>query len=298
MNLFSKKMVFAFSFSLTYSLFSFAAGDSYTDVFPAGFLSKYVLQPDGQILNVGDKSIVQEVFNNSKIDGSLEWSVKSIECPQNKAFKCVGIYTQKDSKIVGSKMNPLASALSNSGFTMLKINPENGEQNSVVKCTSKFTQNTTRDEAKIANCVEYSKANCQKWVDFVSQNRAEVSKVIEQVEECTAVMKSVDKINVNLRNIFQGEIKQSEKDISLAYDNAAHPDRWVGVGTKTEFTQDKLSPHVSSYMDMFTRSKDCNNFAELFVKKFPGTAPYRQVSSETGSGSRQGGKTPKGSGKR
>lgn len=276
-HLSKKALVFALVSS--YSIFSFAGSYFVDSIFPSGFYANYILLPNGAIVKASDKSKAMEVFNNKK-DGSLDWSVNSMPCAQNKSFQCVGVYIAEDTKVQGNQMNPFADAVSKGGFTMLKLDPKNAENNSVIKCKNKFTQGMVRDEGRLANCFEYSKAICKNWYDYINKNAAEFSQVVDKVQECESVMKSVDKININLRNIFQGEIKQSEKNISELYDATTHPDRSVGLTTKTEFTQDKLSPHILTYKDIFERTSDCKSYEDIFTKGYNGTADSRFISSE------------------
>ena len=269
---FNKKIAIVFALISSYSVFGFAA-DVASD-FPTAFTANYHLLATGHVSsNPGSKlDSSDEIFERSQKDGDLSWAVKSSPCAQNKSYQCVGIYKKGSSKILGNQMNPFNPVLTDSGFTLLRINPENGDKNSVIKCNSKFTQNFTRDEVNLANCVEYSKSICKKWTDYISQNSAEFTKVFDKVAECTDVMKSVDKFKVVLRNTFQGEIKQSEKDISGAFDGAAHPDRkTTGFGTKAQLSQSELSPHISTYKDILDRTADCSKYEGFFDKGFSGT---------------------------
>lgn len=251
--------------------------------FPNAFNHGYYLQANGELSTKSGKNEEGlEPHERSQKNGNLEWAVKSLPCSQNKAFKCVGIFKSESSKIQGNQMSPFSPLISDAGFTILRMNPEDSSQNSVIKCNSKFTQNMTRDAANLANCAEYSRSICKQWTDYIIQNEAEFSKVVDKVEECTDVMKSVDKININLRNIFQGKIKESEKDIAEAFDSTAHPNRKIVITTNVEFSQSKLSPHISTYKEMLDRTQDCRKYEDFFAKGFKGTGSQARLSSSVG----------------
>jgi len=277
----SKTVVIAFSLLTFFSLSSFAGSQNHTDVFPNDFFRDYYMRGNGEIINTKANQIVGEGFGLSKKDQTLAWSVKSEPCAQNKSLQCVGIYTQTSTKVKGNSNNPLSPQFNEAGFVMLKINHKDGEKNTLVKCNSSFTQNLLRDGANIANCVEYSKESCQKWADYKSQNAEKIKKLIAKKSECEDVMKSADEMNVNLRNIFQGEITKSQKDIEGSFDATTHPSRvGIGAGTSTQFVEDKISPYVSVYTDMFARNGDCAKFDDFFVKNYEGTNSSRTISSE------------------
>lgn len=295
----NKKILLIFVSLNIYSQISTAA--DLTNDLPTAFFSNYNITSEGDLVRTAvsaDNSIgTPYVFDRSEKDGVIDWSVTSYPCKQNKAFRCIGIYKNEKSKVIGNQMSFTSSVVSTSGFTLLRMNPNNGEQNSVIKCNSKFTENLTQDDANLANCVEYSKANCKKWTDY--SNTEEFKKVVSKAKECTDIMKSIDNINIQLRKTFQSEIKQSEKDIAKSFDNATHPDRKFSIPTDVEYSQDKLSPHISTYKDIFDRTSDCAKYESFFVKKYSGTYAARKIASDSGSKAGSGGtKVTPGAGKK
>lgn len=283
---FRKKIFLTFILLSVCSSFSLANG--IVSELPAAFFANYNVSADGSLYAVAQSTdtnlAIPYVFDRSSDGEALNWAVTSYPCAQNKSFNCVGIYKNENSKILGNKMSPFPSILNESGFTLLKMNPLNGEQNTVIKCSSQFIEKPhQRDTANLANCVEYTKDSCKKWTDYINKNAAEFKKIVTKAEECTDVLSSVDKMNIQLRNTFQSDIKKSEKDITSSFDKASNPDRtFFSRSTKTEYSQDKLSPHISTFKDLFDRTSDCAQYESFFVKKYAGTASARHISSKLG----------------
>ncbi len=246
---------------------------------PKEFYRYYDLNNKGEIRNINAK--IPASLNESKSDATITrvfstaddttaWHVGSIPCSQNKEFSCVSVYTKKDSRSTGNQQSFLnKNRQDTSTFTLYQLNPKKPEQNTVVSCNSKFTTGGVRDRADLTGCVKYSKDSCDAWAKTVAAKKSLFTELAEKGAECSKLLQDADQLKIDMKNIFQGDIKDSEKEISKNFDEATRGNAGLRLTTKVALQPDKdLNSQISTYQDIFKRSEGCDTYSEVFTDTY------------------------------
>ena len=242
---------------------------------PREFYRYYDVNNNGEIRNINSRlpatltesksdSVVTRVFSTS--DNTTAWHVGSIPCSQNKELSCVSVYNKKKSRSTGNQLSLInKNRQDTSTFTLYQLNPKKSEQNSVLSCDSKFMTGGVRDRADLSGCVKYSKENCQAWEKAVAVKKSLFKKLAEKNNECSKIFRDADQLKIEMKNIFQGDIKDSEKELSKNFDEATRENTALRLPTNVELQPETdLNSQIGNYQDIFKRSEGCETYSEVF----------------------------------
>ncbi|MEQ1722881.1 MAG: hypothetical protein ABL930_06865 [Pseudobdellovibrio sp.] len=203
----------------------------------------------------------------SKGEGTAAWYVGSTPCPQNKQLNCVSVYNRDSHKIRGNQMNPLADEDHYGKYTLYRFDKDKENLHSVIKCGgSTFTTKLTRNAGNLKNCYEYTESKCKEWSQHINENFSDGDG--QKAEQCISLFKKIDQSRVKMVQLFQSDLKSSQKDIESQFDEATRADNnGIRISSSVEMNNPIKSPAILTYKDLVDRSNDCSENIALFQNK-------------------------------
>lgn len=257
---------------------------------PKEFYRYYDINNKGQIRNINSKlpsslaetksdSTVTRVFSTA--DSTTAWHVGSIPCSQNKELNCVSVYKKTDSRSIGNQQSLTnKNRQDTSTYILYQLNPKKSEQNSVFSCNSKFTTGGLRDNADLSGCVKYSKDSCEAWAKTVAAKKSLLIELADKGQECSKLFQDTDQLRIDMKNIFQGSLKDSEKELSKNFDDATRGNEGIRLTTKVAVQPDQeLNSQISNYQDIFKRSEGCDTYSDVFTDSLNKQRAYLETIS-------------------
>lgn len=244
---------------------------------PADFTASFDVSPKGVItprtgVKVTDPKFSFEPGNDgsrvfSKSDDTTAWHVGSVPCPQNKQLNCVSVYNRDSRKIRGNQMNPFADEDHRGSYSLYRFNKDTGVLNSVIKCgSSTFTTTMTRDQANLKKCFEYTENKCKDWFKFINNESGLNNDDIQKAQQCVDIFAKIDRARIKMTQIFQSDLKDSQKDLESQFDNSTRGDRGLRIAASVTVNNSKPNPTLLNFQDLVERSNDCSTNAALFEK--------------------------------
>lgn len=270
------KLAFTFSAVLFYqNTYAAEIMDVFSnmEIFPTGFNDK--INTNLEIVINGEPDLPSKkkpfAFHKSQ---ELKWSVNSTPCASNKNQRCIGIYEQPlPGTLTGNQANFLADIISNSTYTLLKVDKSNFNNNTIYKCKSKYINKSSfRDSANI-NCSTYKKESCKAWKDFTtnSKNIDSFNNLMANAEKCEQFTKEIKTFSTEINKTFTiGVDEKAKTDISVNFDSVTKPQRGGISPFRTDSNVQPLNINSSIfvYNDIIEKTKDCAKFAEFFDLRF------------------------------
>lgn len=262
-------------FAGTLAFFAIAKANEIENL-PSDFTRNFSVSKKGVITPLGSSPVLDAKFTidsnagsprvYSKSSGTTAWHVGSAPCVQNKQFNCLSVYTRNSSKIRGNQMNPLAAEDHQGNYSLYRVNKDTGILSSVINCKSKYTVNTTVDESSLKDCHEYTQKKCTDWSNFILNESGLVNGEIEKARECTDLVKRIDKAQLKASQIFQSDLKESEKDLKSQFEDSTRGDKNLRIAAGVKVMNSKSNPALSQYEHLVERSNDCAANTAWFEK--------------------------------
>lgn len=223
------------------------------------------------------KSITTSMSDNNSVkaykvqsNGTIDWSVGSQPCSQNKEFNCLGIYNRSNTIEKGNKQNPFGKEYRTGDYTLYRINSKNPKESSVVSCSdTSLLINTAIDDANLKNCVQYSQPACDAWFKAVAEDPTLGSSLFENEQYCKDLLSKGDKLRAKMNTIFQSDLKSISKDISINFNNITNVDKTAHIDSNVQIPENNSSPVIANksvllITDALERSKACKKYESIF----------------------------------
>ncbi|MBY0553988.1 hypothetical protein K2P97_05645 [bacterium] len=163
-------------------------------------------------------------------------------------------------------MNPFADEDHLGNYSLYRVDKNTGVLSSVIKCKSMLTTKLTVDEGSLKNCHEYSQNKCSEWLNFINKESGLVNGDMEKARECTDLFAKIDRARLRAVQIFQGDLKNSQKDLETQFDDSTRADKGLRIAASVKVTSSKPHPTLLKYEDLIDHSSECASNAAWFEK--------------------------------